>query len=144
MSVQRFLGFDYGTKLIGVAVGGTALGEAQALTTIVVNHGKPDWPRLDNLLKEWQPHGFVLGLPLNMDGTDTDATAPARKFGHQLQGRYNLPVHWVDERLSSVAAKAQLEEAGISPVGRNKAEVDKQAARLILQNHLDQLPRQLS
>ena len=136
MSAHAYLGFDYGTKHLGIAVGGSASGRAEALATASVRQGIPDWPLLDRLIIEWKPTALIVGLPLNMDDSENAMTQAARKFGHRLQGRYNLPVHLVDERLTSVAAKNTLVESR-TPWKQRKAKVDKLAAQTILQAYLD-------
>ena len=92
---------------------------------------------IDRLVATWQPTALVVGLPLNMDDSENDMTRAARRFGHRLQGRYNLPVHWVDERLTSVDAKNAMVEARV-PWKQRKARVDKLAAQAILQAYLDE------
>lgn len=134
---RTLLGFDYGTKHLGIAVGGTTTGTAQPLDTVAVRHGLPEWPPVDRIIKEWQPGALVVGLPLNMDGTENDMTRAARKFGQRLHARYNLPVHMVDERLTSVDAKNALVEARV-PWKHRRARVDKLAAQNILQAYLDE------
>lgn len=128
MKSQTLLGFDFGSKSIGVAVGSTQSGLAQPLTA--VRNG--DWDSIGKLIAEWQPDALVVGLPLNMDASENPRTAQARKFGDRLQGRYNLPVHRVDERLTTYAAKTQLNEGR-----QHKADLDKRAAQTILQSYLD-------
>ncbi len=140
MSAPTYLGFDFGTKHLGIAVGGSASGRAEALATASVLQGVPDWPQLDRLIKEWQPAALIVGLPLNMDDSENAMTRAARKFGHRLQGRYNLPVHLVDERLTSVDAKNALVESRV-PWKQRKARVDKLAAQNILQAYLDEQRR---
>ena len=137
MSAHAYLGFDYGTKHLGIAVGGSASGRAEALATASVRQGIPDWPLLDRLIIEWKPTALIVGLPLNMDDSENAMTQAARKFGHRLQGRYNLPVHLVDERLTSVVAKNTLVESR-TPWKQRKAKVDKLAAQTILQAYLDE------
>lgn len=134
---ERFLGFDFGTKSLGIAVGSRATGRAEPLTAITVRHGLPDWAVVDRLVREWQPAALVVGLPLNMDDSENAMTRAARKFGQRLHARYNLPVHWVDERLTSVEAKNAMVEARV-PWPRRKAKVDKLAAQTILQAYLDE------
>lgn len=136
MNTPTYLGFDYGTKHLGIAVGGSASGRAEALATISVHQGIPDWPPLDRLIDEWRPAALIVGLPLNMDDSENAMTRAARKFGHRLQGRYNLPVHLVDERLTSVDAKNTLVESRV-PWKQRKARVDRLAAQNILQAYLD-------
>lgn len=140
MSALTYLGFDYGTKHLGIAVGGSASGRAEALVTASVRQGVPDWPILDQLITEWKPAALIVGLPLNMDDSENTMTRAARKFGHRLQARYNLPVHMVDERLTSVDAKNTLVESRVSWKQR-KAKVDKLAAQTILQAYLDEQRR---
>ncbi len=140
MSASTYLGFDFGTKHLGIAVGGSASGRAEALATASVRHGLPDWALLDRLITEWHPAALIVGLPLNMDDSENAMTRAARKFGHRLQARYNLPVHMVDERLTSVDAKNTLVESRV-PWKQRKARVDKLAAQNILQAYLDEQRR---
>ena len=127
------LGFDYGKKRIGVAVGQTLTRTASALTTIAVHNGRPDWEAITRLFDEWKPLALVVGRPCNMDGSEHELTKAARRFGNQLAGRYNLPVHDVDERLTSFEAEMELRSEG----RRGKQAIDPVAARLILQTWLD-------
>jgi len=137
LSTHAYLGFDYGTKHLGIAVGGSASGRAEALATSSVHQGIPDWPLLDRLINEWKPAALIVGLPLNMDDSENAMTQAARKFGHRLHARYNLPVHLVDERLTSVAAKNTLVESR-TPWKQRRTKVDKLAAQTILQAYLDE------
>jgi putative holliday junction resolvase len=137
LSARVFLGFDYGGKLIGVAVGSTHSGRAQPIATVRVSANKaPDWDHIERLVAEWRPHAFVIGLPLKMDGTDQPMTRAARAFGERLRTRYNLPIHMVDERLTTRAAKDVLYSAGVAGT-RHKRSLDKVAAQTILQAFLD-------
>ena len=137
MAARTFLGFDYGLKRIGVAVGQELTGTASALTTIAARDGKPDWDAITRLIQDWQPDAVVVGLPLNMDGTDHELSRRARRFGNQLHGRYNLPAHFIDERLSSLQAEALLK-------GRShrREDIDKLAAQVILETWLSAPPPQ--
>ncbi len=128
------LGFDFGTKRIGVAVGQELTCTARALVTLNNQNGAPDWEAISRLIDEWKPAALVVGLPLNLDGSDHEVTRLARRFGNRLRGRYNLPVYTMDERLSSAEAEAQLAAQG----RYEKADVDKMAAQLILQGWLEQ------
>lgn len=136
-ATQTYLAFDYGAKQIGVAVGGSHSGLAEALANIRVGRGGPDWAHISRLIAEWRPDALVVGLPLNMDDSENPLTAAAKTFGNRLQGRYNLPVHRVDERLTSVDAKNALIEAGVR-FKRRKRQVDKLAAQAILQAFLNE------
>jgi len=135
-TTETLLAFDYGQKYIGVAVGSTFSGLAEPLTTLHVKNGQPVWEQVSTLIAQWQPKALVLGLPLNMDGSDNAMTRAARKFGNRLKARYNLPIHMVDERLSSRVARATLMEAGISP-RQHKRHLDSLAAQTILQAYLN-------
>lgn len=133
---HSLLGFDYGERYIGVAVGNTSTRLAQPLDTVVVRKQAPDWGHISRLIAEWQPQALIVGLPLNMDDSENPMTRAAKRFGDRLKGRYNLPVHMVDERLTSHAARQALLEAGVPP-RRHKANLDKLAAQTILQAFLD-------
>lgn len=119
------MGFDFGTARIGVAVGHSLAGTATALTTLGARDGSPDWEAISKLVTEWQPARFVVGLPLNMDGTESEMSARARKFARRLHGRFHIPCETMDERLSSHEAR-ELAEPNES--------VDAVAARLILES----------
>jgi putative holliday junction resolvase len=137
LTAGTFLGFDYGKRHTGVAVGSRHTGQAQPLTVLTAQGGEPDWQGIERAIKEWQPEGLVVGLPLNMDGTPNPITRAVRAFGEALKARYNLPVHMVDERLSSRIATDTLLEAGI-PLKRHKQRIDKLAAQTILQAFLNE------
>lgn len=148
---NTLLGFDYGLKRIGVAVGQELTSTATALTTIRATDGKPDWPAITRLIEQWQPDELVVGLPLNMDGTFHELSYKAQRFGNQLHGRYNLRTHFVDERLSSLEAEHALKNGaqatkprGSRHSGRKKsrklhmADIDRMAAKVILESWLKQ------
>jgi putative holliday junction resolvase len=136
LSAGAFLGFDYGERYIGVAVGSRQSGSAQPLATLQRRGQEPDWDGISRLVAEWRPQALVVGLPLNMDGTPNPMTRAARRFGNRLKDRYNLPVHMVDERLTTRAAVDSLIEAGV-PVRRHRRKVDQLAAQTILQSFLN-------
>ncbi len=138
MSARVYLGFDFGGKFIGVAVGSTYSGTAQALDTVRVSASKaPDWDHIARLVAAWRPQALVVGLPLDMDGSEQSMTHAARAFSERLLERYNLPVHMVDERLTTRSAKDVLYAAGIAGT-RHKPRLDKVAAQTILQSFLDE------
>ncbi|HBT7181679.1 TPA: Holliday junction resolvase RuvX, partial [Klebsiella pneumoniae] len=85
-----FLGFDFGTKSIGVAVGQRITATARPLPALKAQDGKPDWNVIEKLLKEWQPEAVIVGLPLNMDGTEQPLTARARNFANKIHGRFGV------------------------------------------------------
>ena len=133
-----YLGFDYGTQRIGVAVGDALTGSARPLPP-ASNGRQPDWNALAKALQEWRPAGCVVGLPLDLDGQDQAITAQARAFAEQLRSRYGVPVYLCDERLSSRAADDELRHARAD--GRKNQRVrsgdrDGVAARLILEQWL--------
>lgn len=134
---QRLLGFDYGTRQIGVAVGQTLTGTARPLKELRARDGIPDWEQIVALLREWQPDALVVGLPLNMDGSPSDMSTRAEKFGRRLHGRFQLPVHYIDERLSTFEAKQMLRDSGQRPpVSYRDNPVDSLAAVLLLETWL--------
>ncbi|MES9831982.1 MAG: Holliday junction resolvase RuvX [Candidatus Thiodiazotropha sp. L084R] len=122
------LGFDFGTRKIGVAVGQGLTGTATPLETLeLVNH-KPDWERIKQLIDEWQPQALVVGLPLDVDDSETDATQPALRFSRQLEGRFHLTVHLADERFTSFEARDRLGHRA-----KRLEDYDAVAAKLILE-----------
>lgn len=123
-------------RQIGIAVGNRETGTSQPLTTLRARDGIPDWVQISKLLEEWQPGLLVVGQPLNMDGSESELSRLASKFGRRLEGRYGVPVDYMDERLSSFEAKQQLQEAGHRGDYR-KNPVDDLAAQLILQSWLN-------
>ena len=129
-SPRTYLAFDFGTKRIGVAVGQDLNGGATALTTLKTANKTPPWQAIEALVQDWQPAAFVVGLPYNSDGSEHAVTQSARRFGNQLQGRFQRPVYWVDERLTSSEAESILAQRGRKTP---KEEIDKLAAQLILQ-----------
>jgi len=138
MKSATYLGFDYGTKRIGVAVGNTVSGSATALDTIMVKNEQPDWTHITRLIEEWQPDALIVGWPIQMDESDNPVTPKAKRFGNRLHGRYQLTVHHVDERLSSHMALSEIREAGYNSK-RSRGLVDSYAAREILQTFLNGL-----
>jgi len=136
-SPRTLLGFDFGLKNIGVAVGQELTMTASPLTVIKARDGIPNWDELQQLFDQWNPDLLIVGLPLNMDGTEQKMTARSRKFGNRLNGRFQIPVEWQDERLSTYEA---LEHLGIhSKLQANKRDdVDRISAQLILQSWLNQ------
>lgn len=123
MMSGTLLSFDFGTKSIGVAVGQRITGTARPLPAIKAQDGTPDWNLIERLLKEWQPDEIIVGLPLNMDGTEQPLTARARKFANRIHGRFGVTVTLHDERLSTVEARSGLFEQG-GYRALNKGKVD--------------------
>ncbi len=138
MKPATFLAFDYGRKRIGVAVGNSVSRTSTAIDTIRVRNLQPDWQHISRLIEQWQPDALVVGVPLNMDGSENDVTPEARRFANRLHGRYGLPVHHVDERLTTKAALSDLRQAGYNTKDVSQ-QVDSHAARHILQSFLNQM-----
>jgi putative Holliday junction resolvase len=130
------LGFDFGTKRIGVAVGQTVTQSARPLTTLKAENGKPHLETLAKLIKIWQPTALIVGIPLNMDGTEQPLTLAARRFAEMLRNQFKIPVHEIDERLTTKAARESLFEDGGYKALQN-GQVDAVAAQLILQNWIN-------
>ena len=129
---RTLVGFDYGEKRIGVAVGQTLTGTATPLTTLAARYGKPDWNKVRTIIEQWCPDALVIGLPLNMDGTEQKATKGARRFARRLQEHLPLlPLHFADERLSTREARDR-EHAGVPRQGR-----DALAAQVILEGWMN-------
>lgn len=133
--IKTLLAFDYGTRNIGVASGQTLTCSATEKSPLKANDGVPDWVQVERLLQEWKPDLVLVGLPLNMDGSESELSARARKFSNRLHGRFGVKVELVDERLTSFAAKGEVMERGGSRDYRNNP-VDSIAARLILETWL--------
>ena len=132
------LGFDVGSKLIGVAIGNRITASARALAVIPVHDAGPDWAQLDALHGQWLPETMVVGLPLALDGTEQPATRLARRFAEHLRERYRAPVALVDEQHSSREAAerfAQARAAGARKRG-DAARIDAEAAAVILERWL--------
>ncbi len=146
--MATLLGFDFGTRKIGVAVGQTVTGTASPLTTLRHRGNNPDWATIEALIREWRPAAAVLGLPHNMDDTEEETLAePVRRFARQLEGRFALPVHLVDERLTTLAAERALSEQRNNSHGRRRGgrretdALDAYAAKLILETWLTEACR---
>ncbi len=130
-----YLGFDFGYKRIGVAVGQKLTGRASPLSTLDAKLGIPNWDSINKLLSQWRPLALVVGLPTCIDGSEQYTTPAARGFARQLRKRFSLPVHLVDERLSTKEARAHLfAEGGYRKI--KTTEVDGIAACIILEQWL--------
>lgn len=133
------LAFDFGTRSIGVAVGQRITGTARPLTALKAQNGTPDWTLIERLIKEWQPEKVVVGLPVNMDGTEQPLTARARNFANRLHGRFGVAMELHDERLSTVEARAGLFSRG-GFRALDKGSVDSASAVVILESYFEQHP----
>lgn len=130
------LAFDFGTRSIGVAFGQSLTGSARELQPLAAKDGKPDWEAVQKLIREWQPHRLLVGLPVEYGWQPrSEFGSRARKFGQRLHGRTGLPVDYVDERLSTRAAKQEAFERGHKG-NYARDPVDSIAARIILEDWL--------
>jgi len=123
-----YLSFDFGTRRVGVASGNTLLKRAAPLKT-VAGEGDARFAAIGSLIKEWQPDALIVGVPFHPDGAEHDNTRRARRFARQLQGRFGLPVHEVDERYTTTEALSE-----------GAADADAAAAAIILNQYLQALP----
>ncbi|MFC3396770.1 Holliday junction resolvase RuvX [Brenneria rubrifaciens] len=136
MASRTILAFDFGTKSIGVAIGQDITRTARPLTAFKAQDGTPDWQKVGKLMAEWRPALVVVGLPLNMDGTEQPLTARARKFANRLHGRFGVQIALHDERLSTVEARADLFERG-GFRALDKDSIDAESAVIILESWFD-------
>ncbi len=127
MRPRTVLAFDFGLSVIGVAAGQEVTGQAGELSPLSARHGVPNWATAEALIREWQPALLVVGLPLNMDGTESRMAHRARRFARTLGKRFRLPCEMMDERLSTEEARQQL-------AGSRKRSLDSAAARLVLES----------
>jgi len=133
---RTIIGFDFGKKYIGVAVGQELTGSASPLGSVKANDGIPHWDNLASYLKEWQPDFIVVGLPLNMDGSEQQLTLDAKKFGQRIEGRFGLKVEFQDERLTTADAKQQLFARG-GYRNLKKDNIDAESAKLIIESYFE-------
>lgn len=126
------LGFDYGTQRIGVAFGQSLTGTARPVCVLKARDGIPDWGQIEALIGEWKPDLFVVGIPYNLDGSESELMTRAVKFANRLNGRFHKPSYGMDERLSSAAAAEQMREEGQDT--KKRAAIDDIAAQIILEN----------
>ena len=136
MSSQTVLGFDYGTKSIGIAIGEALTASARPLMSIKAVDGIPRWEEIAAIIDEWKPDLIVVGLPLNMDGTEQEITLRAKKFANRLSGRFGVKVVNQDERLTTADAKARLFEMG-GYKALTKGQVDAMSAVLIIESYFE-------
>lgn len=138
ISAGTVLAFDFGERRIGVAVGEHLTRSANPLTTIDSESNTVRFSTIGELIAEWQPQLLVVGLPLSLEGKETETTQLCKKFARRLNGRFNLPVIMVDERYSSAEAIQLLNETGIR--GRaQKTMLDQVAAQTILHSYFQSL-----
>jgi len=136
MNAKTVLGFDFGTKSIGVAVGQHITASATPLLSLKAVDGIPNWDEIAKLIQEWQPDLVVVGLPLNMDGTEQEMTHRARKFANRLNAKFGVKIFTQDERLTTTDAKARLFELG-GYKALTKGQVDAVSAVLIIESYFE-------
>ena len=140
MSVTA-MGFDFGTKRIGVATGQNLTGTAQGIATVGNNGKDGPWNEIEGLIHQWQPDMLVVGLPLDKKGGETLLSTAARQFGTELASRFSRPVHYIDETLTSRAAErlvAEATPAGKRMISRQQGLRDQIAAELILNTYFNE------
>lgn len=138
--ITTALGFDFGTRRIGVAVGNTITGNARPLETIH-HYGTPDWAGIANLIGQWRPEILIVGMPLQKDGSQQEMTRHAREFMQVLTQRFDLPVESIDERFSSIEAQQRLRQQRANGTRKQRVrtgDTDAVAAQVILENWLAQ------
>ena len=127
--MSTLLGFDFGSCKIGVAVGNNITGTATPVNTLGKVKNQPDWNGISRLIQEWCPQALVVGLPHQLDDTESEMAGRAKRFARQLHGRFQLPVHMADEKLTSREAWSRI--GGIA--NRDVTQIDAMAAKLILE-----------
>ena len=128
--METVLGFDFGLKRIGVAVGNTLLKQAQPLAVIRAATNDEKFATIADLMQQWKPALCVVGLPLHPDGAEHEMTARCRRFANQLHGRFDVRTVLVDERYSSAVISHQRGDT-----------IDDLAAAIILQQYFDGISR---
>ena len=143
INTDTYLGFDFGNKKIGIAIGQTITTTASPLQTIRSINQNPNWEIITRLIQEWRPAGLVVGISKQADGSDNPITPRMLKFCRQLEGRYQLPVYQQDETLSTFEAKQMLfDEVSVNADKLWKVQ-DQLAAQLILQTWLNDYKKRI-
>lgn len=137
MANKTIIAFDFGTLSIGIAIGQEITATARPLTAIKAKNGKPNWLDIEKIIQEWQPELAIVGLPLNMDGTEQPISNEARKFANRLYGRFGIQVKLHDERLTTIEARAQLFNQG-GYRALNKGKINSISAVIILESWFEQ------
>ncbi|XID74680.1 Holliday junction resolvase RuvX [Alkanindiges sp. WGS2144] len=130
---QTIMAFDFGTQKMGMATGNELLGTAQPLDLFPMRDGIPDWDKLEKIIANWQPDLCLVGLPLNMDDTESELSLRARKFARRLKYRLNKPVWMIDERLTTRDARYALEDYKKHGHGK-KTSADSLAAAMLVES----------
>lgn len=133
-----YIGFDFGMRNIGVAVGQTVTKNASPLPIVLANQGIPNWQEIKNLIDTWKPSALVVGKPVQMDDSDFEfITQKAREFAEELYKRFSIPVHFIDERLTTKAAREYVYDT-FGYKALQKQPIDSFAAKIILESWMNQ------
>ena len=130
---QIVMAFDFGTKNIGIAIGQEITGSSQTFYTVKANQGEPEWTQLDKVVFDWNPKLFIVGDPLNFDGSESDMKEKSDKFSYQIQKKYKIPVKLVDERLTTKEARERIKE-GVDMSLRSSNDIHQVSAQIILES----------
>ncbi len=133
MRTNLIMGFDFGTKKIGVAIGQMVTATATPISIIRVENGVPNWCVLEKLINQWKPERFVVGLPLNMDDSSSNMSRRANWFSSELENRFGIAVSNVDERLSTFEARQIFKDGATKS---RQEDLDDKVAALILESWL--------
>lgn len=134
----NIIGFDFGQRRIGVAIGNNVSKTAQALITIESATNTQKFEAIQKIMEEWMPMSIVVGVPFNVDGSEHKVTNLCKKFAKQLEEKYSLPTHLIDERYTSIEASHEFKNKK-NDVKKKKLLIDQIAAKIILQSYLDQI-----
>ena len=134
----NIIGFDFGQRRIGVAIGNNISKTAQPLITIESTTNNQTFEAIQKIMDEWRPVSIVVGVPFNVDGSEHKVTNLSKKFAKQLEQKYSLPTHLIDERYTSIEANHELKDKKID-LKKKKLLIDQIAAKIILQSYLDQI-----
>jgi len=138
-SFNAILGFDFGLKRIGVAVGQRFTRTASPVTTLAAHEGVPNWSQVSKVIQAWKPDALIVGIPLNMDDTISAMAERAEAFAKELEVRFQLPVFRIDERLSTFAAKNEFVMIRGKALKRGQ-KVDSYAAALLIESWFNTFP----
>jgi len=132
------LGFDFGMKYIGVAVGQTVTNTSSILKSYLAKKGIPNWNEIDSLIKNWKPSDIIVGLPLNMNGSMQNIALSAQSFAYSLKSRYNIPVHTIDERLTTWEAKSKHPNIAKTHSKSNLLKINSVSASILVEQWLQE------
>ena len=134
----RLLAIDYGEKRLGLAISDPNQIISKPLKTIILSDSQYIYNELEKIISDYEIQKLIIGLPIGMDGKNTQQTSKVEAFKENLQNKIGIPIILFDERLSAVSAKKSLISQGIK-TGHNKSKIDQTAAAIFLQHFLDTL-----